>query len=241
MALITHSIIYEDAHLLVVDKKPGIPVIPDRQGNASLKQKLERIYDTIFTVHRIDRDTSGLVLFAKHPEAHRLLSMQFESHTVKKKYLAIVQGSLSDSLLEIDAPIGKHPRKANVMIIDPKGKTAHSICVRKEIFKHASLAEIEILTGRTHQVRVHMHYAGYTLLVDPVYSNKPAFFLSEIKHNYKMKAEESPLIQRLTLHAAYLEFLHPALETVVTFTSELPGDMELVLKMLRKYDNINPV
>lgn len=238
MALITHSIIYEDARLLVVDKKPGIPVIPDRLGNASLKQELEKKYAAIFTVHRIDKDTSGLVLFAKDSEAHRNLSMQFESHSVIKKYQAFIKGRLPENSLVIDKPIGKHPRKANVMIIDSRGKAAHSICTPVEIFKHASLADIKISTGRTHQIRVHLQFAEYPLLVDPVYGNKEAFYLSEIKHNYKAKEIETPIIQRLTLHSNFLQVIHPETGKDISFESELSADLKLLLKMLRKYDNI---
>lgn len=239
MALKKLNIIYDDDHLVVIDKPAGLLVIPDRKGALSVKEYLNNLFPGIYTVHRIDRDTSGLVIFAKHAEAHRSLSLQFESHSVIKKYQAFVRGRLPEKSLVIDKPIGKHPRKANVMIIDSRGKAAHSVCTVIEIFKHASFAEIEISTGRTHQIRVHLQFAEYPLLVDSVYGNKEAFYLSEIKHNYKAKEIETPIIQRLTLHANFLQVKHPDSGKEISFVCELPADLQLLLKMLKKYDAVN--
>lgn len=230
------QILFSDADVLVLNKPPGITVIPDRQNTASLQQIAEAQFGSLFIVHRIDKDTSGVIVFARNAAAHRHLSMQFEAHTVIKKYSALLKGRMTDTEIVIDKPIGKHPRKSNVMVIDRNGKSAHTVCKPVEIFMRNTYAEISISTGRTHQIRVHMQHAGYPLLVDPVYGNAQAFFLSQIKRNYKIAIEEKPIMQRLSLHADSITFLHPVSGKQFTVHAPLPDDFLLVLKMLRKYD-----
>lgn len=232
------EIIYEDDDLLVANKPPGVTVIPDRFGKyKSLQGELEKIYGKLFTVHRIDRDTSGVICFAKNDVAHRHLSMQFQNHEVQKMYKAFVTGKMPYTTGDIDGPLIEHPAKPGTMMVSKHGKEALTIFEVEEEFKHASLLKIEIKTGRMHQIRVHMASVGHPLLVDEIYANTTAFYFSSIKKKYKQTAEEErPTIARLTLHAFQLTFLHPSKNEPITVSAPFPKDMETLLKLLRKYD-----
>lgn len=229
---------YADEDILLVAKPPGIPVIPERGLNPepSLQEQLQLTEGKLWIVHRIDRDTSGLVLMARNAEAHRELSLQFEGHDVRKEYLAIVQGTPPEASAQIDVPLRPHATK-NLMLVDNTGKPSITLFKTVEAFKRHTYLRLKILTGRRHQIRVHMAYIGNPLLVDPVYGGKDAFYLSQIKKRYKAADEnERPLISRLTLHAETLGFVHPSSKQELTFSEPLPADMEVVLKQLRKWD-----
>jgi 23S rRNA pseudouridine1911/1915/1917 synthase len=231
-------IAYIDEVMLIAVKPAGIPVIPERHDTLkpSLQRILEHTYGRLWVVHRIDRDTSGLVCFARNEDAHKHINEQFSKHTVIKKYLAVVSGRLEGEHGEIDSPIAEHPVKLGVMVINPKGKTAHTSFVVLEQYRTAALLEVSIRTGRTHQIRVHFSSAGHPLLVDPIYGSQAAFYLSSIKKKYKSNVEEDrPTIARLTLHAAALSIVHPVSGELVSVTAPLPHDMETLVKLLRKY------
>jgi 23S rRNA pseudouridine1911/1915/1917 synthase len=233
------EVIFEDADLLIVNKPAGITVIPDRihTDRATLQSILEKKYGKLFVVHRIDRNTSGVLCFARNAEAHKNVSLQFQNHEVKKFYKALVKGTLMGKEGVIDTPIAENKARPGTMIISRSGKDALTLFTVEEQFKHAALLNIELKTGRTHQIRVHLASAGHPLLVDDVYGDSAGFYFSSIKRNYKHTAdEERPTIARLTLHAFQLIFLHPASGKEVSFTAPLPKDLETVLKLLRKYD-----
>ena len=233
------EVIFEDSDLVVVSKPSGITVIPDRIHTeiATVQSILQKDYGKLFVVHRIDRGTSGVLCFARNEAAHRNLSLQFQNHTVKKIYRAIVKGRMKQKEGIVDAPIAENTVRPGTMLIHKRGKEALSHYWVEEEFKHASLVKVEIKTGRTHQIRVHMASLGNPLLVDDIYAKAPAFFFSSIKKNYKQTGEEErPTIARLTLHAASLTLVHPTLNTGMTFEAKLPKDMETVLKLLRRYD-----
>jgi 23S rRNA pseudouridine955/2504/2580 synthase/23S rRNA pseudouridine1911/1915/1917 synthase len=234
------EVIFEDADLIVVLKPVGITVIPDRihTERATVQSILEKEYGKLFVVHRIDKGTSGIMCFARNEAAHRNLSLQFQNHTVKKIYRAIVKGRLKQKEGIVDAPLAENTVRPGTMLIHKRGKDAVSQYWVEEEFKHATLVKVEIKTGRTHQIRVHMASLGNPLLVDEVYAKAPAFYFSGIKKNYKQTDEEErPTIARLTLHASSLTLVHPTLGKEMTFETKLPKDMEVVLKLLRRYDS----
>jgi 23S rRNA pseudouridine1911/1915/1917 synthase len=235
----TPTVIYQDEHILVADKPNGLTVIPERFNTTKpcLQSILEEKYGKLWVVHRIDRETTGIVCFARNEEAHRNLSKQFEAREVRKFYKVIVSGRLEGTDGEIDSPIMERPNKLGTMMIHTKGKEALTLFTVEEQFRSCALLNVEIKTGRTHQIRVHFASAGHPLLVDSIYSQHSSFLLSSVKKKYKQTdEEENPIISRLTLHAYKLELNHPATGERMTFTSPLPHDMEALMKVLRKYD-----
>lgn len=233
------EILFSDNDLLVVNKPSGIAVIPERihTEREHLQNLLEKDFEKIFVVHRIDKGTSGVVCFARNEAAHKNLSLQFQEHSVKKIYKALVKGRMKTRSGTIDFPIAENNSNAGTMKVSKQGKNAITHFKVEEEFKSATLLSIEIETGRTHQIRVHMAHYGNPLLVDEIYSGSNAFYLSSVKRNYKHTDEtERPAISRLTLHAGQLTVIHPSTEKEITFTARLPKDLETVLKLLRKYD-----
>ncbi len=233
------TLIYEDNDLLVLDKASDVLTIPDRFKPEifNLYNWLEDKYGKIFTVHRLDRETSGLLVFAKTEEAHRSLSRQFEERTVEKIYQVLVEGVMQEKQGAIDKPIAKHPVKPGRMIVNAKGKPSLTLYKVVEEFKNFSLVEADIKTGRTHQIRVHFQSIGYPLAVDSVYGRNEAFYLSKIKrkYNFGKDGEERPMMSRTSLHASRLVLDHPTTGERNTFQTELPKDFGAVVKQLRKW------
>jgi 23S rRNA pseudouridine1911/1915/1917 synthase len=235
---IENNIIFEDEHLLIVNKPAGVVVIPERvhTGKDSLQKQLENTYGKLYVVHRIDRETSGLVCFAKTEEAHKAMSQMFEKHEVQKFYKAFVKGRMKEKQGKIEAPIAENPSHPGTMLVHPKGKASLTLYEVEEELRDISLLNVEIKTGRTHQIRVHLSYIGHPLLVDKIYAKTEAFMLSSVKRNYKAGEEgEQPLIDRLTLHAYRLVFKHPFTGETITCEAPFPRDINALLKVLRKY------
>lgn len=235
-----YELIHEDEHIVVVSKPAGLLTIPDRAGSKdNLVNALERHYGKVFIVHRLDRETSGILCFARHEAAHRHLSMQFEHHTSDKFYYALVDGILHHDEGEIDKPIGEHPGISGKMTILHTGKPSLTFYRAIERFKHYTLVEALLKTGRTHQIRLHFQSIGYPLAVDALYGRRPALFLSEIKgkayRSGKYSDEERPMMERTSLHAYRLRIDHPATGERIEFKAELPKDFTAVLNQLRKW------
>lgn len=235
-----YELLHEDEQLLVVSKPAGLLTIPDRFGNKnSLLAALERQYGKVFVVHRLDRETSGILCFARNEAAHRHLSLQMEHHTADKFYFALLDGVLHHDEGEIDKPIGEHPGVPGKMAIVHTGKPSLTFYRAIERFQRFTLVEALIKTGRTHQIRVHFQSIGYPLAIDALYGRRSQFFLSEIKgkkyKSGKFTEEERPLMERTSLHAARLRITHPANNTVMEFNAELPRDFAAVLSQLRKW------
>jgi 23S rRNA pseudouridine955/2504/2580 synthase/23S rRNA pseudouridine1911/1915/1917 synthase len=230
------EILFENDTFVAVNKPAGILVIPDQYTDRTitLVGKLsQQIGMKAWTVHRIDRDTTGVVLFAKHAKAHSFLCRQFEKAEVKKKYIALVNGVLQEPQGVITHNIRIEGRNVE---IHPKGKSAITNYRVLEQFRHFALIELEPKTGRRHQIRIHMWAQGHPLAVDPEYGQRETLCLSEFKKNYKATGKERPLLGRLSLHAAEITFKEPASGETITVSAPLPEDFELTLKQLRKYD-----
>lgn len=224
------DIVYEDNDIIVINKLPGIVVHPaagNMRGtlvNALLHhcKDLSGIGGCIRpgVVHRLDKDTSGLIVFAKNDGAYADLSKQFKDRGVKKTYLALVQGRMKDDSGSIDAPIGRHPinRKKMAVIKSDALKKRSALTYYRVIkrYRGYTLVELELKTGRTHQIRVHLSHIGHPVAGDRIYSKK----------------KDDSGASRQLLHASRLSFNHPATGKYMEFKSNIPGDMEKVLSGL---------
>jgi RluA family pseudouridine synthase len=234
------EIIFEDDAVVVVNKASAMLTIPDRYapGKFNLSGWLSERCGKIFVVHRLDKETSGILVFAKTEEAHKNLSLQFEKRTVEKYYLTLVEGVLHLDEGVIDKPIAPNQHHPEKMVIANRGKASFTHYRVVERFRNYTLAEANIKTGRTHQIRVHFQSIGYPLAVDSIYGRKEAFYLSEVKQNkfrIGKEQEERPLMSRTTLHAARLSFDHPRTGQRMNFEAALPKDFAAVVKQLRKW------
>lgn len=233
------DILFEDEQLLILNKPPRLLTIPDRYDPelANLQDLLKKKYQDIWVVHRLDKETSGVICFAKTEAAHKTLSLQFEQRQVQKIYLGLLDGRLVGEKGIINKPIISGQK--GKMQVAAKGKEALSLYTLKESFRNYSWTEIEIKTGRTHQIRVHFAAIGHPLAVDALYGRRTALFLSEFKgKKYKRSKdrEENPLISRVSLHASRLTIQHPITNEVVNFEAPLPKDLRATLNQLRKWD-----
>ncbi|HOV91908.1 MAG TPA: RluA family pseudouridine synthase [Candidatus Kapabacteria bacterium] len=233
------KIIYEDNSIIVIDKETGILTIPDRYNHnlPSLSQILSEIYGNIFVVHRLDKDTSGIMLFAKDADAHKELNIAFENNEIKRIYHVITQGIIPQDYIEIDIPLVQSRQRSHITIPSAKGKSSLTKLKVLKRFKNATLAECELVTGRHHQIRAHLQAIGYPLLIDELYGNNSSFFVSSIKRRYNLKkeTEEQPLISRLTMHSYSIEFIHPENKEQLQFVAKYPKDFAALLQILEKY------
>jgi 23S rRNA pseudouridine955/2504/2580 synthase/23S rRNA pseudouridine1911/1915/1917 synthase len=234
----TISIIQETDHWIALNKAAGQLSIPDReQSQPSLKDLLQQRFGSIFTIHRLDKDTSGVIIFARNEAAHRFLSQQFEERSTEKYYLGLVQGVPTTAAGSIDAPIAEHPAKNGTMTIYKKGKPSLTDYEVLESFGIYAWLQFRIHTGRTHQIRVHAKHIGHPIVCDPLYGIDKPVLLSSFKKNYKLSQHEEnerPILNRLALHAHRLQFTDPG-GSVITLESPLPKDLRAVLQQLRKW------
>ena len=228
------NLVFEDDHLLVVDKPAGLAVHPAAGNpdgtlvNALLHHCAGRLSGIGGVarpgiVHRIDKDTSGLLVVAKTDPAHTGLSAQFARHSIDRRYMAIVAG-VPATKGTVDAPLARSPHDRKKVAIVESGKRAVTHYTLTEPLRGAALVECRLETGRTHQVRVHMASIGHPLLGDPVYG--------------RGRAEHRPLLKRLgfdrqALHAAHLGFVHPVTRMAIAFESKMPHDMQELFTALR--------
>ncbi|MGQ0548064.1 MAG: RluA family pseudouridine synthase [Armatimonadota bacterium] len=221
------TVVYEDDALLVVDKPAGMTVHPGAGRTSGTLvhavlahcPDLPRIggADRPGIVHRLDKDTSGLLVVAKTEVAGRGLQAQIQSRRARREYLALVHGRLRRPSGVIDAPIGRDPRHRTRMAVVASGRHAVTHYRVAETFEDATLLEVRLDTGRTHQIRVHLAHLGHPVVADPVYGRRP--------NPWGMR--------RQALHARTLAFTHPISGAALTFRAPLPADFEEVLRALR--------
>jgi len=231
------DIILETPDFVAVNKPSGLLSIPDRMGvEISLKDLLKQKYGQIYTVHRLDKDTSGIILFAKNEIAHKALSALFESREMEKFYLGLVQGQMMNPSGSIDAAIMEHPGKTTKMMTHVKGKPSLTDYEVQEQFRLYSWVRFQIHTGRTHQIRVHMQHIGHSIVCDEIYGDPKPVLLSSIKKNFKLAKvaeEEKPILMRLALHSSQLNFSYEGV--AYSLEAPLPKDLRAVLQQLKKW------
>lgn len=242
------DIVYEDSQLMVINKPPGLVVHPGH-GNYSgtlinaiayyLKdmEGFDAGDPRLGLVHRIDKDTSGLLLIAKNPEAKTFLSKQFINRTIKREYIALVWGSIAEDEGRIEGNIGRHPRNRLLMHVTPddEGKTAVTHYRVEERLGYVTLVRCQLETGRTHQIRVHMKHIGHPLFNDERYGGDEILRgknSSKYRHFIRNCFAACP---RQCLHALSLGFVHPTTQEEMVFESELPDDMQTVVNKWRNY------
>jgi RluA family pseudouridine synthase len=240
-------ILLHDDQLVAVAKPAGLATIPGRGEDDSVLETIARHLvlpasgeddPRVRVVHRLDKDTTGVLLFALNRAAQQFISHQFQNNTVAKEYLALVRGRPQETEGVIDAPLGPHPASPKRMaVLKHGGRPARTEWRLEESFRGFSLIRCFPKTGKTHQIRVHLAHAGMPLAIDPLYSSGEAIFLSQFKRGYNpsREREERPLINRLTLHAERLAFDHPdGRGERVSLLGELPRDFRAVLNQLRR-------
>lgn len=231
-------IVFEDEDVIAINKPSGLLSIPDREGkDISLKRVLQNNYPSIFTVHRLDRDTSGLIIFAKNEIAHKHFSAQFEARQTEKIYQGLVIGSLSNKQGSIDSPIAEHPAKLGLMVTNRKGKESLTDYEVLNDYKIYSWLQFRIHTGRTHQIRVHMKEIGHPIVKDDLYGDGKPLLLSSIKSKFnlsKNELEERPLLARLALHALKLN-IQSVNGNMLQFEAAIPKDIRATLQQLEKW------
>ena len=223
------DIIYEDEDILIVNKEKGIVVHPGN-GNpdgtlvnaimAKCKESLSGIGGKIRPgiVHRIDKDTSGLIIVAKNDKSHINISNQIKNREVVKEYIALVRGNIKENEATINMPIARSIKDRKKMAVDRKGKEAITEFKVVQRFKGYTLIEVKIKTGRTHQIRVHMAEIGYPIVGDEVYSNG--------RNPFNVRGQ--------MLHAARLEFIHPTTKESIKFKAPLPDYFDRIIKRLEE-------
>ena len=231
------DIVFENDRFIAVNKPAGLLSIPDReQSQPSLKDILIAKYGTIFTVHRLDKDTSGIIVFAKDESTHRFLSQLFEGRQVEKYYQGIVHGSPANKTGTIDAPISEDLLHKGLMTVHRNGKPSVTDYEVIEGHRAFSLLQFRLHTGRTHQIRVHAKNIGHPLACDEFYGDGKPILLSSIKRNYKLSKhddEERPMLNRLALHSYRLKFADTDGKEI-ELVAELPKDMRALLQQLKK-------
>jgi 23S rRNA pseudouridine1911/1915/1917 synthase len=247
------NIVYEDDDLMVINKPAGLVVHPG-SGNYSgtllngvawyLKQQQplldENSLPRFGMVHRIDKNTSGLIVLAKSDKAAVDLAKQFFDHTVERRYTALVWGNFEEDQGTITGHVGRHQRFRKIMDVYPDGeygKEAVTHYTVLERFNYVTLVECRLETGRTHQIRVHMQHIGHSLFNDDTY-NGDRILKGTIFAKYKQFVENCfDICPRHALHARTLGFIHPRTRKKMTFTSEIPADMSAVIEKWRRYSN----
>ena len=232
------TVLYEDADVVVIDKPAGLVVHPaaGHPDQTLVNALLFHVKDLSGVggeirpgiVHRLDKDTSGVMIIAKHDDAHRKLSADWNTDRVRKEYIALVYGSPSSERGTVDAPIGRDPRDRKRMAVVASGRAAITDYELAERLRYVSLIRCRLRTGRTHQIRVHMKHLGHPIVGDPLYSG-PQWRGIPDKRVQKLLSS----LGRQMLHAAKITFAHPATGTSMTFVAPLPGDFANVIDALR--------
>ena len=237
MPKFTDLILFENDDVIVVNKPPFISSLDEREGGEINMLRLAKQYSADAQIcHRLDKETSGALIIAKNPEIYRNISMQFEHRQVKKVYHAVIEGTHVFEELIINLPI-LNTGKGTVTISKQDGKLAETWFQSLKYYKHYTLVECRPVTGRMHQIRIHLATQRASIAGDEMYKGKPVF-LSALKRKYNLgkDQEELPIMKRFALHAYEVTFKLID-DKSITIHAPYPKDFETLLKLLDKFDN----
>lgn len=235
------EVIYEDDDIIAFNKPGGLLTIPHRflHDEPSLVKIVEKKYGKLFVIHRIDKETSGVIIFAKNESAHRHYSLQFQNREVEKFYRAFSYGNPIQNEGDIISGIMEHPTIKGKMVINKKGKDSHSRYQVIQKWNGYTYYHIQIFTGRTHQIRVHLQSIGTPIICDSLYGNGNPLKLSDFKKKYNptknVEEEEKGLINRLALHSFQLN-VKDLNGNPLTITAPIPKDFTAAIKQLDKWN-----
>ncbi len=242
------DILFEDDHLVAINKPPAMVVHPSKgHWGGTLANALAHHFSRLShvggpsrpgIVHRLDRDTSGVIVVAKTDQAHRALAAQWESRTIEKEYIAVVAGLLDRDRDIVDRPIGMHPYQREKMAIRAGHSTTRAARTFYEVterFRGFTLLRLVPHTGRTHQLRVHMAHIGCPVLCDRLYGGRSQITVGEIR----CSPDATVLLARQALHARRLQLLHPVTNQPLELLAPLPADIECLLSELRQWRRVH--
>lgn len=239
------TLIYADEDMIAVNKAAGLLVAADRWDieaprlDLLIQKELPQIAplcQKLYAVHRIDKDTSGILLYALNAEAHRTLNTAFQEREIKKTYRLLIHGRVQEEQFTVDLPLRADGDAMHRTVVDKRrGKEAITHFTVLETFRQFSLLEARPVTGRTHQIRAHLAAAGYPIVCDSLYGSGKPVLLSELKQRWRGDVyTEQPLIRRLALHAYQLEGVHPRSGQPFAFTAEYAKDFKSTVHQLQK-------
>ena len=227
------KILFENNDVIIIDKEPNSFVLNNEENNTLLYILQKDLKQDLFPINSLDYEASGIIIFAKNKKTYEIISEQFKEEKVKKIYHILVNGIMDNVEGEIDNKLVVNEQTTSVNDKGIKSVTKYKIL---EQFKNFAFVEVYPLTTRKNQIRAHFWSIGNTLAVDKIYGSEEPILLSNLKRRYKGITKEKPLLKRLPMHLSQIELFLPNNKEKSIFVSQLPNDIQLTLKQLRKYN-----